>query len=114
VVYKILHTLALSHPMHTVRAAELQGWVAGGDYDRILRVSTSAGAPRPRNVRSRTTCPPREITTREHPRDVGHVVDAPSAPPSESAKPSAKASSLRGILIVGGGGREQRSAGPPP
>jgi Zn-dependent protease with chaperone function len=37
VVYKILHTLALSHPMHTVRAAELQGWMAGGDYDRILR-----------------------------------------------------------------------------
>jgi hypothetical protein len=23
--------------MHTVRAAELQRWVAGGDYDRILR-----------------------------------------------------------------------------
>ena len=37
VVYKILHTLALTHPMHTVRAAELQQWVTGGDYDRILR-----------------------------------------------------------------------------
>jgi hypothetical protein len=23
--------------MHTVRAAELQRWVGGGDYDRILR-----------------------------------------------------------------------------
>jgi Zn-dependent protease with chaperone function len=37
VVYKILNTLALTHPMHTVRAAELQHWVASGAYDRILR-----------------------------------------------------------------------------
>lgn len=37
VVYKILNTLGLSHPMHTVRAAELQQWVAGGAYERILR-----------------------------------------------------------------------------
>lgn len=37
VIYKLLSTLALSHPMHTVRAAELQKWVAAGEYDRILR-----------------------------------------------------------------------------
>jgi len=37
VVYKVLSTLALTHPMHTVRAAELQRWVANGDYDRIIR-----------------------------------------------------------------------------
>jgi Zn-dependent protease with chaperone function len=37
VVYKLLSTLALTHPMHTIRAAELQRWVTGGDYDRILR-----------------------------------------------------------------------------
>jgi Zn-dependent protease with chaperone function len=37
VLYKILSTLALTHPMHTVRAAELQRWVASGEYDRILR-----------------------------------------------------------------------------
>ncbi|HET9725613.1 MAG TPA: M48 family metallopeptidase [Gemmatimonadales bacterium] len=37
VVYKLLSTLALTHPMHTVRAAELQRWVSGGDYDRIVR-----------------------------------------------------------------------------
>ncbi|HXE57956.1 MAG TPA: M48 family metallopeptidase, partial [Gemmatimonadales bacterium] len=36
-VYKLLNTLALTHPMHTVRAAELQRWVAAGDYDRIVR-----------------------------------------------------------------------------
>ena len=37
IVYKILNTLALTHPMNTVRAAELQKWVASGDYERILR-----------------------------------------------------------------------------
>ena len=37
VVYKVLNTLALTHPMHTVRAAELQRWVAAGEYERILR-----------------------------------------------------------------------------
>ncbi len=37
IVYKILNTLALTHPMHTVRAAELQKWIAAGEYDRILR-----------------------------------------------------------------------------
>jgi len=37
VVYKALSTLALTHPMHTVRAAELQRWVGSGEYDRILR-----------------------------------------------------------------------------
>lgn len=36
-VYKILNTLALTHPMHTVRAAELQQWVSSGAYERILR-----------------------------------------------------------------------------
>jgi hypothetical protein len=37
IVYKLLSTLALTHPMHTVRAAELQRWVTSGEYDRILR-----------------------------------------------------------------------------
>ena len=37
VIYKILNTLALTHPMHTVRAAELQRWMAAGEYDRIMR-----------------------------------------------------------------------------
>ena len=29
-------TLGVTHPMHTVRAAEIQKWVAAGDYERIL------------------------------------------------------------------------------
>ncbi|HET7598992.1 MAG TPA: M48 family metallopeptidase [Gemmatimonadales bacterium] len=37
VIYKILNTLALTHPMNTIRAAELQQWVASGGYERILR-----------------------------------------------------------------------------
>jgi Zn-dependent protease with chaperone function len=37
VVYKLLSTMALTHPMHTVRAAELQRWLASGEYERILR-----------------------------------------------------------------------------
>jgi Zn-dependent protease with chaperone function len=36
IVYKVLHTLGVTHPMHTVRAAEIQKWVASGDYERIL------------------------------------------------------------------------------
>lgn len=36
-VYKIINTLGLTHPMNTVRAAELQQWVGSGDYERILR-----------------------------------------------------------------------------
>ena len=36
-IVKVLNTLGHTHPFHTVRAAELQRWVEGGDYDRILR-----------------------------------------------------------------------------
>jgi Zn-dependent protease with chaperone function len=45
VVYKLLSTLALTHPMHTVRAAELQRWVASGEYDRLLRGEYSRRGP---------------------------------------------------------------------
>ena len=33
----MLNTAFQTHPFATVRAAELQRWVQGGDYDRILR-----------------------------------------------------------------------------
>ena len=36
-VWKILNTALRTHPFATVRAAELQRWIRGGDYDRILR-----------------------------------------------------------------------------
>lgn len=37
VLYKLINTIALTHPMATVRAAELQRWVSDGSYDRIMR-----------------------------------------------------------------------------
>jgi len=35
-VFKILNAAGASHPFHTLRAAELDRWVKGGHYDRIL------------------------------------------------------------------------------
>jgi Zn-dependent protease with chaperone function len=35
-VLKLVNTAMRDHPFNTVRAAELQRWVASGDYDRIL------------------------------------------------------------------------------
>ncbi|MGH7752104.1 MAG: M48 family metallopeptidase [Gemmatimonadales bacterium] len=35
-LFKVLGVLGRSHPFHTVRAAELQRWVAEGHYDRIV------------------------------------------------------------------------------
>ena len=36
-MWQVLNTIFRSHPFATVRAAELQRWIRGGDYDRILR-----------------------------------------------------------------------------
>ena len=36
VVWKILNTLSLTHPMNVVRAAEIQLWVQSGGYERIV------------------------------------------------------------------------------
>jgi Zn-dependent protease with chaperone function len=36
-IFKILGVLGRSHPFNTVRAAELQRWIEGGHYDRVLR-----------------------------------------------------------------------------
>jgi len=35
-IYKILNTLGMTHPFHTLRAAELQRWIEGGTYEKIL------------------------------------------------------------------------------
>lgn len=35
-VYKILNTLATTHPFHTLRAAELQSWIDDGTYQRVM------------------------------------------------------------------------------
>ncbi|HEY4319880.1 MAG TPA: M48 family metallopeptidase [Gemmatimonadales bacterium] len=36
IVYKLMNTLALTHPMNVVRAGEIQKWVQSGAYDRIV------------------------------------------------------------------------------
>lgn len=36
-IFKILGVLRRSHPFTTIRAAELQRWIEGGNYDRIIR-----------------------------------------------------------------------------
>jgi Zn-dependent protease with chaperone function len=35
-IYKILNTLGMTHPFHTLRAAELKRWIDGGTYQKIL------------------------------------------------------------------------------
>jgi len=35
-IYKILNTLGMTHPFHTLRAAELQRWIEGGAYEKIV------------------------------------------------------------------------------
>ena len=35
-MYKIINQLSLTHPFHTLRAAELQKWISDGAYDKIL------------------------------------------------------------------------------
>jgi Zn-dependent protease with chaperone function len=35
-IYKILNTLGMTHPFHTLRAAELQGWIDSGAYETIM------------------------------------------------------------------------------
>ena len=35
-VFKILNTLPQSHPFNTLRAAELERWITGGTYEKVL------------------------------------------------------------------------------
>jgi Zn-dependent protease with chaperone function len=35
-IYKILNMLGMTHPFHTLRAAELQSWIEAGTYERML------------------------------------------------------------------------------
>ncbi len=113
VVYKILHTLALTHPMHTVRAAELQQWVTGGDYDRILRGEYvrrgSEAQDRPLkddlSAAGRPLCPrgqgdgrPRRQRRQARGRE------------GRRGLPQRTAEGFVRILVIGGGGREHALA----
>jgi Zn-dependent protease with chaperone function len=77
VFYKLLSTLMLTHPMHTVRAAELQTWIAGGDYDRLMRGEYARrGAEAQDRPLKEDLQAAREYYTAEAKETFGQVVDA--------------------------------------
>lgn len=77
ILYKALSTLTLTHPMHTVRAAELQKWMSGGDYDRIMRgeYHRRTGEAQDRPL-AEDIAAAREHYTKEAKETFGQVVDA--------------------------------------
>jgi Zn-dependent protease with chaperone function len=77
ILYKALSTLTLTHPMHTVRAAELQKWMSGGDYDRIMRgeYHRRGGEAQDRPL-TEDIAAAREHYTKEAKETFGQVVDA--------------------------------------
>ena len=113
VVYKILATLALTHPMHTVRAGEVQAWVAAGEYerDRARRVRPprrrGARAAAPRGLR-----PGRPLLRRrgEERRLAGGRRREAGRGASPGSVPAGPAEGMR-FLVVGSGGREHALAG---
>lgn len=77
VVYKVMATLMLSHPMHTVRAAELQQWIQAGEYDRLLRGEYVRRGPAERErPLSEDFVAAKEHYRQEAKETIGHVVDA--------------------------------------
>jgi Zn-dependent protease with chaperone function len=75
VLYKVLSTLMVTHPMHTVRAAELQRWIAAGEYDRIMRGEYVRRGPESR-PRQEDFAAAGEYYTKEAKETFGQVVDA--------------------------------------
>ncbi len=76
VLYKLLSTLMVTHPMHTVRAAELQGWIATGEYDRIIRGEyTRRGSAGERAVKDDLDAA-RQYYTQEAKATFGQMADA--------------------------------------
>jgi len=77
VVYKVAATLMLSHPMHTVRAAELQQWISGGDYDRIMRGEyVRRGPAEQERPLADDLGAAKDYYRQEAKETIGHVVDA--------------------------------------
>ena len=107
VVYKVLSTLALTHPMHTVRAAELQRWVD----ERRLRPDPPRRVrpPRPRDHRASAARRP------ERRRQLLRGRGARARHPGGRRRQARRRAGARRLperpevvrlLVVGGGGRE--------
>lgn len=77
VIYKILNTLSATHPFNTLRAAELDRWIEGGDYDKIMggdyqrRSDTESERPFTEDVAEAAG-----YYTNEAKEVVGHVAEA--------------------------------------
>jgi Zn-dependent protease with chaperone function len=77
IIYKVLNTLGLTHPMNTVRAAQLQKWMAAGEYDRILRGEyTRRGQEAKDRPLGSDFTEARKYYTDEAKEVAGHVADA--------------------------------------
>ncbi len=76
-IFKILGVLGRTHPFNTARAAELQRWIAGGPYDRILRGEyPRRGAEADGQPIARDIDEAREYYTKEAKAVVQDVVDS--------------------------------------
>jgi hypothetical protein len=74
-VFKILGVLMRTHPFNTVRAAELQRWIEGGEYDRVLRGEYTRRAEADQRPLDRDLDEAREHYTKEAKTVVDDVVD---------------------------------------
>jgi len=76
-VYKILNTLGATHPFNTLRAAELERWVAAGEYDKIIKGEyPRRGAQQAERPLSSDLADAAGHYAREAKKTAGSVVDA--------------------------------------
>jgi Zn-dependent protease with chaperone function len=75
-IFQILNTLDRTHPFNTLRAAELQRWIEGGHYDRIVRGEyTRRGPEAAQRPLGQDMDDAREHYTKEAKAVAGDVVD---------------------------------------
>ena len=108
-VLKILNTVMRTHPMHTVRAAELLRWSDAGGYDKILagdylrRGQSDSRPSAQRRLRGR-----RRLLRPEDPRD-RRLRSRTGSRKRQGRSQLGVAKSMK-VLLVGGGGREHALA----
>ena len=87
-VLKILNTVMRTHPMHTVRAAELLRWERAGGYDKILAGDylRRGQGDRRSSADATTTRTPRATTARRRARRSTRSRTASTRPRTQSAR----------------------------